>query len=157
MIREAIQKKSTQTVLIILVAGIWIYNSLKIISIQSDGEIIRQVELSEFGESEDLTLPDLIHFEYRGNFRDPFTPLLEKVRTVQASQVIIEEQPEPEFDPELMLTGIFEKFAVLQDKNGSIFFAEPGDSVGKMLMNSVYRDSVVLRAGNRSFSLQLHQ
>lgn len=159
MVREAIQKKSVQTVLVVLVAGIWLYNSWQIFSIQNEKEVIRQTHFLEIGDGEDLTIPDAVPFEYRGNFRDPFTPVLTSTasaRPVNSSEPGEEVPDEPEQMPELTLTGIFENTAVIQDMNGGVHFAGPGDSIGDVILKSVNSNSITLSYMNKTLTIQLH-
>ncbi len=155
MIREYIQKKSTQVLLLILVAGVWLYNSWQIFSMNTGNEVIQQQEVLYAGGGEDLTLPSISSFEYRGNFRDPFIPVLEVPGTA------VNEKPkpkEPEEVPvtELELTGVFGNMAVIQDMYGEIHFVERGDSIGELVLTSISSDSVIFFIENKSISIKLY-
>lgn len=158
MVREVIKKKSVQSLLIVLVIGIWVYNSWRIFSIPGDNEIIQQPQIIDVGEGESLTLPDVSRFDFKGNFRDPFLPVLEKTVTPQQENIREPEVkiPEPEQIPEIILTGIFENTAVLQDGNGLVYLAEPGDSIGKVIMKSIDINFITLSFRNRTFTIQLY-
>jgi hypothetical protein len=156
MVNELIQKKSVQSILIVLVLGIWVYNSWRIFSIPGDHEIIRQSQIPDHGEGESLTIPDVSGFDFKGNFRDPFLPVLEKMAASQQEnnreeEVIVEEQL-----PEFILTGIFENTAVLQDGNGLVHLAEPGDSIGKVIIKSIDFNFITMSFRNRTFTIQLY-
>jgi hypothetical protein len=153
--RELIQKKTTQMVLLVLVAGIWLYNSWTILSMTTGGEAVMYSGPSDPGFGAELTLPIYEAFEYRATFNDPFRPKMDRIsrqpvpvrQQVQVTEEIIL--------PDLMLSGIVENMAIIRSGPINTFFVSVGDSVEGAVISSVARDSVVLIFKDTRFSLKL--
>lgn len=149
---ENLEKTSVKVALVLALVIIWGYNSYSILDITEAGKLNANENDSTVTVSE-LSIPSHQQFEYNGDFRDPFIPLITK-RVQKQEPSPQKTTPEPIKLPKLQVTGIVENMALIQDERQNLFFVSRGDSIGEAYVLFVTEDSVGLVFKKRKFNLK---
>jgi len=155
--RNLLQNRWIQVLLGFLVLIIWIYNSWKILAIGNSDR-----ESPKFNQSIDSFQSEFLNsvieqYHYSGDFRDPFRPGLKRAVSAPVIQEPIDyEEQEIFYIPELILTGIVEKRAVVMDQFQEIYFVVPGDTIHEAIVRTVTPDSVILDYKKTIFTIKLN-
>lgn len=152
---KLLQKRSTQVIMVLLVLVIWIYNMTRIISIGTETEVVQANVGPELTDAEDFEEPVAHEFRYRGNFKDPFKPVIIRQQPPPTPPEQNEEVEEAEIRPEIQLYGIVEGLAVVQVLNNEVRFMEAGDQTEGISVQRIYTDSVEFRFNEELFTLKL--
>lgn len=152
--RELLQKRSTQVIMVLLVLIIWIYNMNQIISIQSESEnVSRDLDLGDV-DTFQYDQISTYNYTYNGDFKDPFLPAIRYEQTPATPPESIAEQPEP-VRPRVQLFGIVEESAVVKIANENVHFMQNGDQIEGVRLQVIYSDSVTFTFNEETFTLNL--
>jgi hypothetical protein len=151
---ELLEKKIVQIILGAIVILIWGYNMLKITDIATPVSPDNEIAFHPL-DQDLLELPDLLQYNYKADFRDPFTPGLTQQASLPVVTNIESEPPPPVTPPDVKLTGVIEGTALLQNNREELFFAAPGDTVDGALVKSVTPSSVVMIFKTKEFTVTL--
>lgn len=147
--REWLEKKSIQGVLIIIVLLIWGYNTYSIVGAAEE----ESLKISNGGvdvNMEDWQIPELGKSTYRADFPDPFEPKFVS-NTATAPQP---EQPKEKAEPPVLtLTGIVEEMALIRNWSQQLFFVSAGDTIEGAYVQSVTADSVTVTFESQKITL----
>lgn len=103
-----------------------------------------------------LEVPDLLHYDYKAEFRDPFMPGLTQPPRLPVVRTEFEPPPQSVSPPEMKLTGVIEGTALLQNSRDELFFAAKGDTVDGALVKLVTPHSVVMIFKSKEFTVTLN-
>ncbi|MGF1670727.1 MAG: hypothetical protein ACFCU6_09775 [Balneolaceae bacterium] len=153
---ELIENKIVQMILGVIVILIWGYNMLKITDIATPASSGNQSPFTAL-DQDLLEIPDLLQYDYKADFRDPFLPgLTQQTSLPVANNIESNPPPPPVTPPDVKLTGVIEGTALLQNSRNELFFAAPGDTVDGALVKSVTPYSVVMIFKSKEFTVTLN-
>lgn len=141
--------------LLAVVLSIWGVNvrTFSELSGEPEAQSVQQVHTVDINA---LTIPNKAKYSYRAAGRDPFKSVRQQREATgrTASQQV---QDEPEEDPLLTLTGIFDGMAVITDASGSTFFVKEGETFKPdLILKRVVEDFVIVEYKQRNIILKLN-
>ncbi|MEX2345038.1 MAG: hypothetical protein WD604_05450 [Balneolaceae bacterium] len=154
--REWLEKKSIQGVLVLIVLLIWGYNTYSIVGVAAEEESVKTPGGGMDINTEDWQVPELKKNTYRSDFPDPFEPknVSNVINKPEVQSAPPEEAAEP---PVLTLTGIVEKMALVQNQDNQLFFVSTGDTVEGARVQSVSTDSVMVTFESQKITLKINK
>ena len=140
-----------KVVLCAVVAGIWGVNIINFSGMgeeeKAQNQLFLDIEEGKYG------VPIFETYTYDGSARNPFQISSDyRVQNDPREQVEKEEYQRPD----LSLTGVMDGMAILRDNQGQTFFVEENETFNKILVKSVYRDSVLLVHQGNEFTINLN-
>ncbi|CAN5489594.1 hypothetical protein BH23BAC3_BH23BAC3_22390 [soil metagenome] len=153
--REFLQKRTVQAVMVAFVLVIWIYNMNQIMTIQSDTENIREELNLSLVDSTGLNTMSTYNFSYTGNFRDPFLSGIRNDRSPPNPMESSIEETEVSIRPNIQLYGVVEGLAVIKMDGNMIHFMQAGENVDGVRVHKIYSDSVSFMYHQEEFTLNL--
>jgi len=152
---DLLEKKIVQITLGAIVVLIWGYNMLKITDIALPAPADSDSSLLPL-DQDLLEIPDLLHYDYKAEFRDPFMPELTHPPRLPVEKTEFEPPPQSVSPPKIKLSGVIEGTALLQNSREELYFAAPGDTVDGAFVKLVTPQSVVMIFKSKEFTVTLN-
>lgn len=153
--REWLEKKPVQVILILVVLLIWGYNTYSIVGAAADEDSLVLPDRQKNMSIENWEVPEMRKNIYKADFPDPFKPKIEPA--VVKSIAINPRQPQKEIQPPaLTLAGIVESMALIKNRNNQLFFVSVGDTVEGAFVHTVTADSVILSFESQGLTLKIN-
>lgn len=152
--KKLIESKYGKFMLVIFVLSIWGVNAIsfsELWSLNSTGVVEERKEI----DTDNLSIPTIINYEYHPTERNPFFPPNSVRKPSEISRVIpIAKEREP-LKLNLFLTGILDEMAIIKDESGYIYFVSEKDTFNKIFVESILNDSVKLTYGENKITIKI--
>lgn len=149
---DLLEKRSFQVSLGLIVILIWGFNMKNIADIAVEQD--QPIETDKISlDSSFFAMPELLSYEYKPNFRDPFKLALYRPKIKEKPTK--RKKPEaPIRFPSLKLTGVIEETAMIQNSQQVVFFAVKGDTVEGATVQLITPDSAIMIFKKKPFTVK---